>query len=356
MIKQKPVLYIRSIIAVIALVGVSTAAAVIFPEIGKADTTTQYIANRCIPTSLIGHRGTNESGVRPNTLAALKKAVAGGAGTFEIDIHVTKSVAATKTVKAQPAMWVVNHDSTITRTVSGKSVTKKIATSTYAELKKLAPDLMTYSEALSYAKSVNRNLEVEIKPGTVSAARLQGLSDVLRKTGMQYKVTYSSFKLNMLRSYRAVKNRAGKTAFITNTALPSTAAGLTSYAASVRKYADVIVLRYAIATQSNITILKNNKLLVEVYTTDSGRPYIDGSASWSKYIQYGANGIITDKVGTYTAWCKGIQPKPIVIPPIPADTTPEPAPAPVETEPVDVPTPDPEPVTTPPEDPIPNPS
>lgn len=341
--------FINSRTLMASIIGLSVVAAVALPERGKANTSLTYAASRCKPTTLIGHRGTAEGGVRNNTLPALKKAVAGGAATLEIDIHVTKSVSKTKKTKAQPAVWVVNHDSTITRKVNGKNVTKTISKTTYNDLKKFAPDLMTYSEALSYAKSTNRNLEVEIKPSSVSASRMQGLSDVLRKTGMQNKVTYSSFKADMLRSYRAVKNRAGKTAFITNTALPTSTASLNSYAAGVRKYADVIVLRYSVATAANVTVLKNNKLVVEVYTTNANNPAIDTGNTWAKYIGYGANGIITDRPGAYTQWCKDIQPKPpIFTPPAPVTPpapTPEPAePTPVEPEPAD---PEPEQPTEP---------
>ncbi len=322
------------------VIGLSIVAAVVVPERGKANTSTTYVASRCEPTTLIGHRGTIEGNVRANTLPALKKAVAGGASTLEIDIHVTKSVGKTKKTKAQPAVWVVNHDPTITRTVKGKNVTKTISKTTFNDLKKFAPDLMTYSEAISYAKSTNRNLEVEIKPKSVSASRMQGLSDVLRKTGMQNKVTYTSFNADILRGYRAVKNRAGKTGYITNKALPTSTASLNSYAAGVRKYADTIVMRYSVANATNVAILKNHKLTVEVYTTNTGNPSVDSGTTWAKHIGYGVDGIITDKPSAYTAWCKDIQPKPPVFTP-PVPVTP-PAPQPVEPVPVEPEPADPE--------------
>ena len=281
---------------------VAAGVAIFRPGSSQADVTASaYVVAKCAPTMLVGHRGSGEPGVRNNTLPALQKGVAGGADGVEIDIRVTKST------KNNPAVWVVNHDASVTRVVKGVTVSKKISSTTYKDLKKFAPDLMTLSTAVAYTKSVGKNIEIEIKPSSVSAGRLQALSDYIRKYGVPSKTTFTSFHSSVLKSYRALKNEVGRTGLITNTALPISTTDLNSYAASVRKYANTIVMRYSSANPTNIATLQRYGLFVEVYTT-STNPAIDTSTNWDKYVSYRANAIITDQPKAFTNWCSSIQP------------------------------------------------
>lgn len=249
--------------------------------------TASAAALRCGPARLVGHRGTAQANVRPNTIAALRGAVAGGAEALEIDIHRSKS-----------GVWVVNHDASIKG--------KKISKTSFAKLRKVAPDLPTVRQAIAYAKSVNKVIYIEIKPSKVGKGSLRYFSRLVKEYGMQGKVSFTSFHSKVLKKYLRVKGHAGTTGYIVNTRLPSSASSLASYAKKVRKFSTSITLRYASATPANVAALKRAGLEVYVYTTDASRSYVDTSSYWTRYLGYGATGIITDKVATYTQWCNGL--------------------------------------------------
>lgn len=288
----------------------------------KADLNT---TGRCSSVQLVGHRGTNQGNVRGNTLPALKKAVADGADALEIDIHRTKPTKNPKT-KKKSGVWVLNHDATVVRTVNGKNVSKTIAKTTYNDLKKFAPDIMTFAQAVAYAKASGKYLYVEIKPDSVAKGSMQYFSDTIKKYGMQKSTTFISFNTPVLKKYKSLKGHAGRIAQVTNKKLPTSAAGLASYAKNIRKYADAVIIRYTLSTPASVAGLKGAGLSVLVYTTNAATPEVDNSDTWNTHISNGADGIITDNAAGFTAWCSASsqpQPAPADIPDLPGLEDPE---------------------------------
>lgn len=94
--------------------------AVLFmPAPARAAISTDYMARECKVSTVIGHRGTTVRGIKENSMAAFKKAVADGATVIEIDIHRTGTYKDPKT-KKKVYKWVIAHDASI----RGRSIKK----------------------------------------------------------------------------------------------------------------------------------------------------------------------------------------------------------------------------------------
>ncbi len=271
------------------------------PSSSQSATREHIAATRCEGVTLVGHRGTGEGGVRDNTLAALRGGVAGGADALEIDTRYTAPSAEEPT-----PVWVVNHDGVVRRKVGGKPATREIATASYAQLKHFAPDLLSLDDAIGYAKSTKRMLFIDVKSAQADEVRLADMAALVRKHGMQDRTSIISFYAPLLKRYGQLPERAGKIGLIANR-LP--AHDLPAYAKTVRSYASTIVLRHTAATPVAVRTLKAAGLSVDVYVTgDKGKRAADMPGAWQRYVEYGADGIVTDRPKAYTAWCSGLQP------------------------------------------------
>lgn len=272
------------------------------------------IARECKVSTVIGHRGTTAQGVRENSMAAFKKAVADGATVIEIDIHRTGTYKDPKT-KKKVYKWVIAHDSRI----KGRSIKK----TSYPTLKRLDPNLVTLDEFLGYMRTTNRRAFIEIKPGSITKPAARKLAAQINAYGMTSRTEIHSFHEKVLRKFNKYKKYSIRTGYIVNRA------SKLKSPETMNNFANSLVLRNdLVKSVAQINAYKRARLSTYVYTLNS-------PAVWIRYSGYGLNGMITDVTGTYRQWCAGVQPKPPVVTPPPV-TPPQP---PVE-PPVDPPAPE----------------
>lgn len=284
-----------------------------------------YATARCKTTTIVGHRGATAPGIRNNSLAAFKYAVASGAKVVEFDIHRTKS-------GKGGAQWVVYHD----KKIKGHTISK----TSYKTLKKLEPTLTTYRQAMSYLRTVgNVRVFAEIKPSKVSKGSLKYIGRVISQYGMKNRTEIHSFNKPVLQKFRKYV-KGVRTGFIMNKVKYS--------ATTIRSFAQSVVINKSLIFGKKVSVsaLRAKGLAVYAYTPNT-------SSDWTSLMVYGVSGVITDYSKSFATWCKAIQPKPVVKP------APKPPVAPVPPTPPVVPTPpvppvlpvDPVPGDTTPEDP-----
>lgn len=263
----------------------------------SAVATSDLAIKRCSTTSVVGHRGTVSGGVKENTLAAFKAAVAGGAKEIEFDIHRTKPEKGT-------GQWIIYHD----KKIKGRTISK----TKYSTLKKIEPSLTTYNQAMTYLKSVpNVRILVEIKPSKVSKGSLKYIAKVANKYNVRNRTVIQSFNKSILTKFKKY-NKGFQLAFIMNKVKYSPK--------SIRKFANSVIINKSLiySKKVSVTSMKSAGLKVYAYTANS-------ATDWNKLAGYGVNAVITDYAKSYVSWCSAIQPKPVVKPPVkPPVTTPKP--------------------------------
>ena len=267
-----------------------------------------FIAARCQTTDLVGHRGASAPNVKNNTIPAFKLAVQSGVKVIEFDIHKTKKEKGT-------SQWVVYHD----KTIKGRAISK----TTYSKLKKLEPSLITYRQAMAYLSTVKTvRVFAEIKPSKISKASARYIGRVVNEYKMRPRVEIHSFHKGVLTKFRKY-NSGFRIGFIMNKVKysPST----------IRKFANSVVINKSLIYGGKVSVsgMKSQRLAVYAYTPNN-------STEWTKLINYGVSGVITDYGKAYKSWCAGIQPKPVTPPPVVTPPVEPPAPVdPVPAEPED---------------------
>lgn len=270
------------VLAIVAAVTVS------IPGPAEAATSPSALAVRCKSALVIGHRGTVAGGVHENTIRAFSSAITSGAEVIELDIHRTKD-----------GQWVVNHDASIRG--------HKISKTKYKTLKKLKSDLTTYRQTMNYLRTQKVRVSVEIKPKSVRNGSLRYFARVIKQYNMQNRVEITSFSSAVLKKFHGKSVRKYTTGIRTGY-IVNNASNLRQGPASIRKFANVLILRKdMIKTTTQVATYNRYGLRVDAYT-------LDNSADWTRMLNLGTNGIITDYAGAYNKWCASIQPKPPVSP------------------------------------------
>lgn len=132
---------------------------------------------------IYAHQGFNSNSAKLNTVSALLEAQKAGCDGMETDVRQTSD-----------GVLVINHDTTITGTLNGETVTLTIESSTYSELMAVvlyaSPvygdiHINTLEELLQAASYTGMKMLVEYKGGDV-----YNIPKTVMKTGMQGKVTY----------------------------------------------------------------------------------------------------------------------------------------------------------------------
>ena len=257
-------------IVILAVIGMLLAS-LLSSTAGKA------IANSTLPCDsavLIGHRGTTVGVTRNNSLAAFQRAVADGAETIEMDIHRTKPINGSGT-------WVVWHD----KTIQGKKITDY----TYAQLKAVQPDLLTIREAFAYISTTDRSMQVEVKPVAAGEGSFRYFADLVLEYGMHNKFELASFDTtNLLRA----KQQGLKTVYLANTPVTPVA---------VMRYAAIVHFNKSLVT-SKAFVDSYHKIGIKVYAYT-----LNSTSDWTKYLNYGVDGITTDVSANYVSYCNSLQ-------------------------------------------------
>lgn len=239
---------------------------------GQVTTRTAKVTTGC-PMSIIGHRGTEDGGVANNTIAAFRQAVTDGVDVLELDIHRTKPD------RSGAGTWVVNHDPTI----DGRS----IASTSFATLRRLRPDLPTYRQALTYVASTDRYVQVEVKPKSVSTGSLRYLARTATTLGLSKRFELDSSRRAVLAKFRGLHTGMRTGYILRRYVAPSVVAPVATTA----------VVRHSVLTAAWSSALHQAGLAVEIWTVDT-------AAGWATAAAYGVDGIITDQAAALVAWCE----------------------------------------------------
>lgn len=292
----------------VLMIGIGVVAFGMIAQNGPAKAVEYPLAQRCLVTTAMGHRGTASRGVKQNSLAAFQLAAAQGVKVLEFDIHRTKD-----------GQWVVYHDAKI----KGRSIKKN----TYKTLRKYDSQLATYRQVMAFISTQPgvRALP-EIKPNKVSKKSLKYIARVINQYGMKNRTEIQSFHRKVLTKWRKY-NKGYQLAFIQNK--------VKYKPATIRKFANSVIVHKKLVYNGKVSINAMHRagLKVYVYTANN-------QAEWGALIVKGADAILTDYASSYQQWCQNLQPQPEppVYPPTPDPVVP-PLDPPTPTDPVDPPDP-----------------
>jgi glycerophosphoryl diester phosphodiesterase len=253
-----------------AITGLVVATLAIMIPSAHADTVTA--AGHGCAFRVVGHRGTDVGVTRNNTLPAFRQAVSDGADVIEMDLRRTKPDSHGR------GTWIINHDATI----SGHTITK----TSYAALKRLRPDLATFSSVSKWAGTTQIELEVEFKPSTVTAGSIKYVLAVLSRDGLSKRTTITSFKEPVLKKIQPLAGKVRLGLIAASPVEPTTA----------RAFASVVMVKHTGLTAAYVKAAHTAGLQVEAYT-------LDLPTDFTIFAGYGVDGIVTDKAAGLVDWC-----------------------------------------------------
>lgn len=213
---------------------------------------------------IIGHRGAR--GLAPeNTLASIKKALEYHVDEVEIDVRVTKD-----------SVVILNHNPSL---FNHNDSASRISTHTYAELKKLKPDLATLEEAILI---VNKTvpLRIEVKPHALTGPITKIVRDFLENGWNASDFRLASFSQTTLRELHRALPKIEK---VVNEHYSIIKALFRAKALRATR----IVIHQALITSGTIRYLSRRGYRTEPYPLNSPAKV----ARWEKC---GLNSIVTD--------------------------------------------------------------
>ncbi|WP_227000987.1 glycerophosphodiester phosphodiesterase [Protaetiibacter intestinalis] len=237
------------------------------------------------PAFVAGHRGDRASAPE-NTMPAFASAFASGLEFVETDVQLTAD--------GHP---VLIHDETVDRTTDG---TGAVADLTLEQIRALdagswyapefagtqVPVLDEFLDALAGSK---KKALVELK-GFWTADEIRGILGDIYARGVQNRVVFASFDLSTVAN--AVDAAPAIPRVIIKRDLPSDPVGLAQY------YDAIAILTTPNSLESDpeaVTRMHEAGLGVLVYTLNSAK-------RWSEALEYGVDGIITDKPSKLDGW------------------------------------------------------
>lgn len=224
------------------------------------------------PFRVVGHRGTEAGVAHNNTVAAFRRAVAGGADVVEMDVHRTAPD------RDGRRTWVVHHDPIVG--------SRSISDTTLSALRALHPDLATFDEAARVVARAGVDIEVEIKPDQVSSAALREALGILTTHGLRHTAVLTSAHPPVLARLESLAGPTDLGLIIRESTDPEWLAAR----------ADRVLIRHNLVSADFVAAAHARGLLVEVWTVDTA----DG---WRAASRYGVDGVITDRTADLIAWC-----------------------------------------------------
>lgn len=255
---------------------------VLFDYIGpsdKAGLTNHAVWLPSHPIRAIAHRGKSDAAPE-NTLAAFKAAKAAGFEIFETDVVFTFD-----------GVPVCIHDLTVDRTTDG---TGNVSSFTLAALQALdagswydpafAGEIVpSLAEVMQYAAAARMHVYLELKD-TMTTSQCQTIVDVIKRGGMDGKITYISQTLVTARNIRAVAPTA-RVGFVVQTLSGSTITNLQSI--SNRRGPVFLFVNHTLVTSASvIQPYLDAGYAVEIFT-------LDDPAQYGTMVSRGVTGIIT---------------------------------------------------------------
>lgn len=255
---------------------------------------TQTAAAATFPT-LIGHRGLAGSSqarvlLPENSIPAWKWATTHGANVLEVDVSVTED-----------GKFVAMHDTNLRRTTncSGRVIERYLSTIQKCWLEipvdrdgNNNDDNTPYhppslEQALTYIKTTNKWLTIELKGPGWTSARVATYATLLATYGVQARTITHSFSNTALGYVKAAAPHYPLGSMINATPLPS--------AAQVKSRGGYAFVKMSVATSPYVAQLKAAGVRVILWT-------LQGESDYAAAVVLGAYGWVCDAVDEADAW------------------------------------------------------
>lgn len=253
--------------------------------------------SRCRNVITVAHRGATQGfGVGPteDTLNAFRRVgrLAAAAAPLGLRVGAETDIRYVKSTSTS-GIWVNNHDETLDRTTTGTGL---VADRTRAYVRRIRADdgqsVTGYRTALQFMATTSAaRFEIELKPTSVSVARLRYLVSWVAAYHLRRRVVFTSFYRRNLRRLATVDPGIAR-GYLSQGALDLT---------QVPAFAGWVMLRSDLATPDRVTAAHQAGLKVGVWTVDTPE-------EWASLVGLGVEEILTNRATGYRDWCQQQQP------------------------------------------------